>query len=160
MENELLKGIRKLSQHYAFSSIQMHEAVARKAGLSGTDHKYLGFIIEKGQMTAGELSILTGLTTGAVTGLIDRFEKKKLVKRQFAANDRRKVIIVPITENIMSLLTPLYAAFRKKTEKLMASFSEKEIKIIAAYFTKAIEIMEETTVQLNNKPPKKNDNEK
>ncbi|WP_456243008.1 hypothetical protein [Spirosoma soli] len=32
-------------------------------------------------MTAGELSNLTGLTTGAITGLIDRFEKKQLVKR-------------------------------------------------------------------------------
>ncbi|WP_314509005.1 helix-turn-helix domain-containing protein [Xanthocytophaga agilis] len=56
----------------------MHEAVARKAGLSGTDHKYLGFLIEKEQITAGEFSTLTGLTTGAVTGLIDRFEKKDL----------------------------------------------------------------------------------
>ena len=84
MGNDVTKQTRKLSQLYAYTSIQMHEAIARKAGLSGTDHKYLGFLIEKGQMTAGELSNLTGLTTGAVTGLIDRFEKKKLVKRQFA----------------------------------------------------------------------------
>ena len=75
----------------------MHEAVGRKAGLSGTDHKYLGFLMQNGQMTAGELSNLTGLTTGAITGLIDRFEKKRLVKRQFAEDDRRKVIIEPNT---------------------------------------------------------------
>jgi DNA-binding MarR family transcriptional regulator len=81
MDNDVIKRIRKLSQLYSYTSIQMHEAIARKAGLSGTDHKYLGFLMEKGQMTAGELSNLTGLTTGAVTGLIDRFEKKKLVKR-------------------------------------------------------------------------------
>lgn len=159
MENGILKRVRKLSQHYAFSSIQMHEAVARKAGLSGTDHKYLGFIMEKGQMTAGELATLTGLTTGAVTGLIDRFEKKNLVKRQFAANDRRKVIIEPVTENIMALLVPLYAAFRKKSAKLMASFSDKEIEIIETYFLKAIEVMQETTMQLNNKQSKKKANE-
>jgi DNA-binding MarR family transcriptional regulator len=131
MKDEVLKRVRKLSQHYAFSSIQMHEAIARKAGLSGTDHKYLGFIIEKGQMTAGELASLTGLTTGAVTGLIDRFEKKNLVKRRFAANDRRKVIIEPVTENIMPLFVPLYADFRKKSEELLASFSDSEIKIIS-----------------------------
>lgn len=145
MNDDLIKQMRKLTQHYAYSSIQMHEAVARKAGLSGTDHKYLGFLMEKGQMTAGELSHLTGLTTGAVTGLIDRFEKKQLVKRQFAENDRRKVIIVPETKNIMELLAPLYKEFRKKSEKLTASFSKKEIKIIEAYFSKAIGIMEETT---------------
>jgi DNA-binding MarR family transcriptional regulator len=151
MENELIKRIRKLTQQYAYTSIQMHETIARKAGLSGTDHKYLGFLIEKGQMTAGELSNLTGLTTGAVTGLIDRFERKKLVKRQFAKDDRRKVFIEPNTENIMALFVPLYKEFRSKSEKLTASFSNKEIKIIETYFSKAIEIMNETTNKLNNK---------
>lgn len=151
MNNDTLKEVRKLSQSYAYTSIQMHETIARKAGLPGTDHKYLGFLMEKGQMTAGELSALTGLTTGAVTGLIDRFEKKKLVKRQFDKNDRRKVIIVPNTKNIMALFVPLYKEFRARSEKLMASFSNKEIQTIGAYFSKAIEIMNETTNTLNNK---------
>jgi DNA-binding MarR family transcriptional regulator len=151
MDNDVIKRIRKLSQHYAYTSIQMHEAIARKAGLSGTDHKYLGFLIEKGQMTAGELSTLTGLTTGAVTGLIDRLEKKNLVKRQFAEGDRRKVIIEPNTSTIMALLVPLYEEFRTKSEKLIASFSNEEIEIIETYFLKAIEVMNETTDQLNDK---------
>ena len=149
MDTEIVRRLRKLSQHHAYTSIQMHEAVARKAGLSGTDHKYLGFLIEKGQMTAGELSTLTGLTTGAVTGLIDRFEKKNLVKRQSAQDDRRKVFIVPNTEIIMALLAPLYKEFRRKSEELIASFSEEESKIIEAYFEKAIEIMSQTTKDLS-----------
>lgn len=102
-------------------------------------------------MTAGELSNVTGLTTGAVTGLIDRFEKKKLVKRRFAEDDRRKVIIEPNTKNIMAIFAPLYKDFRSKSEKLTASFSTKEIKVIEAYFLKAIEIMNETTEKLNDK---------
>lgn len=151
MNRDIITRIRKLSQLYAYTSLQMHEAIARKAGLTGTDHKYLGFLIEKGQMTAGELSVLTGLTTGAVTGLIDRFEKKKLVKRQYAEDDRRKVIIEPNTENIMALLTPLYKEYRIKSEKLTATFSDKETKVIETYFLKAIEIMNETTNKLENK---------
>ncbi|SFO87999.1 DNA-binding transcriptional regulator, MarR family [Chitinophaga sp. YR627] len=151
MDKDQIRQVRKLSQLYAYTSIQLHEAVARKAGLSGTDHKYLGFLMEKGQMTAGELSTLTGLTTGAVTGLIDRFEKKKLVKRRFAEDDRRKVLIEPITENIMALLTPLYKSFRSQSEKLLASFSESERSILESYFSQAIEIMQETTDQLNSK---------
>ena len=149
MDRDEITRMRKLSQLYAFTSLQMHEAVARKAGLSGTDHKYLGFLIERGQMTAGELSTLTGLTTGAVTGLIDRFERKKLVKRRFADDDRRKVFIEPNTENIMTLLAPLYKEFRSRSEKLTATFSAREIKIIETYFSKAIELMNETTGKLN-----------
>jgi len=151
MNNDSITHMRKLTQQYAYTSLQMHETIGRKAGLSGTDHKYLGFLIEKGQMTAGELSNLTGLTTGAVTGLIDRFEKKKLVKRKFADDDRRKVFIEPNTKNIMALFAPLYKEFRSKSEKLTATFSDKEIRIIETYFSKAIEIMNDATDKLNNK---------
>lgn len=151
MSNESTRQTRKLSQVYAYTSLQMHETIARKAGISGTDHKYLGFLLEKGPMTAGELASLTGLTTGAITGLIDRFEKKKLVKRKFAEDDRRKVFIEPNTKNIMALFEPLYKEFRSKTEQLLASFSKKELETIDTYFLKAVEIMNETTNKLNNK---------
>lgn len=151
MDNEVIKKVRKLSQQYSYSSIQMHETVGQKAGLSGTDHKYLGYLIKKGKMTAGELSAVTGLTTGAVTGLIDRLEKRNLVKRKFAEDDRRKVIVEPNIKKIMALLEPLYKEYRSKSEKLIASFSNKEIKIIETYFRKAIEIMNETTNHLKNK---------
>lgn len=154
MDKEALTHIRRLSQSYAFTSIQMHEAVARKAGLSGTDHKYLGFLMQKGQMTAGELATLSGLTTGAVTGLIDRFEKKKLVKRVYDADDRRKVFIEPVTKNIMALMEPLYKEFRANSEQLMASFSAKELKTLETYFIKAVEIMQAATTKLNNKSSK------
>lgn len=154
MKTELLNRIRKMHQAHAYVTIQMHEAVARRAGLSGTDQKYLGFLMEKGQMTAGELATLSGLTTGAVTGMIDRFEKKKLVKRMYAKDDRRKVLIEPNTSNIMALLAPLYKEYRSGSEKLMASFSDKEIRIIEAYFLKSIELMKETTLALNKKTKK------
>lgn len=150
MNSDLITAIRRLNQLHSYTSIQMHEAIARKAGLSGTDHKYLGFLIQKGQMTAGDLSRLTGLTTGAVTGLIDRFEKKKLVQRQFAEDDRRKVTIKPLTENITRLFEPLYRDFRNKSEELIESFSDDEVKVIESYLNKAIEIMNETKNKLTN----------
>jgi DNA-binding MarR family transcriptional regulator len=155
MDKSTIDRIRKLVQAYAYTSIQMHEAIGRKAGFSGTDHKYLGFLLQRGKMTAGEFSNLTGLTTGAVTGLIDRFEKKNLLERQFSSDDRRKVIIVPNTEKIMALLAPLYQEFRHKSEMLTASFSEEENKIIETYFSKAIEIMIETTNSLGKEQSKK-----
>lgn len=148
MDAILLKNIRKMSQAYAYTSLQMHEAIARKAGLPGTDHKYMGFLLERGRMTAGELAALTGLTTGAVTGLIDRLEKKKFVKRVFAEDDRRKVFIEPNTKRIMTVLAPLYKDFRSKSEKLLASYSTKDIKVLETYFSKAIEIMNDTTEKI------------
>ncbi|RFS13495.1 MarR family winged helix-turn-helix transcriptional regulator [Emticicia sp. C21] len=149
-KEEVLK-LRKLSQRLAYTSIQMHEAIGRKAGMTGTDHKYLGFLLQRGPMTAGEFSIITGLTTGAMTSLIDRFEKKKLLKRQPDASDRRKVIIVPDTEKIMGLLKPLYEDFQTDTENLFATFSIEEVKVLERYFLNAIEIMNHKIQTLNQK---------
>jgi len=148
---EKMKHFQAISRQYSDTSILMHEAIARKAGLSGTDHKYLGLIIQNGEMTAGELAKTTGLTTGAVTGLIDRFEKKKLVKRQAVKGDRRKVTIVPNIQNAMRLLEPLFSALQEKTTKLIASFSEGEIQVIEKYFLLAIQIMDETTEEINDR---------
>ncbi len=142
---------RTASRQYSDASIFMHEAIARKAGLSGADHKYLGLILQHKELTAGDIAKLTGLTTGAVTGLIDRLEKKELLKRQFTKDDRRKVIIIPNVENSMKLLQPIFSELQQRTSALIASFSEKEIQIIERYFTEATVIMNETTNSLNNK---------
>lgn len=142
------QNFRSLSRKYSDTSILMHEAIAREIGLSGTDHKYLGFIIQNGEMTAGELSRLTGLTTGAVTGLVDRLEKKKLVKRKFDSEDRRKVIIVPNTKNTLKVLNPFFDKLNEKTSKLVNSFSDQEITVLEKYFTSAIDIMNEMIEQL------------
>lgn len=136
--------VRKLGQLYAYTSIQLHETIARNTGFVGTDHKYLGFFLQKGSLTAGQLAELTGLTTGAVTGLIDRFEEKKLVKRQFDKNDRRKVLIVPNQNKIKKMLEPLYKEFQDNTDALLSSFSESERDTISSFLTKSIALMTTT----------------
>ena len=141
----IIQQFRTASRQYSDASIFMHEAIARKAGLTGSDHKYLGLILQHKELTAGDLSKLTGLTTGAVTGLIDRLEKKKLLKRQFTKDDRRKVMIVPNEENTMKLLQPLFLELQQNTSDLIATFSLTEIQAIERYFTEATAIMKQTT---------------
>jgi len=100
-------------------------------------------------MTAGELAILTGLTTGAVTSLVDRFEKKDLVRRELDKNDRRKIIIIPNTKKITSILEPLYREFQSDTDNLMASFTSEELKLLETYFQKYLKLMDDTINNLN-----------
>ena len=149
--DSIIQELRTASRNYSDASIFMHEAIARKAGLTGADHKYLGLILQHKELTAGDLSKLTGLTTGAVTGLIDRLGKKRLLKRQFTKDDRRKVIIVPNVENAMKLLQPLFRELQQKTSDLIASFSLTEIQAIERYFIRATAIMKEVTNDINNK---------
>lgn len=145
MEIEIFK---KTTRQYFETALSMHETISTHVGLSGTDHKYLGYLIENGEMTAGELAKLSGLTTGAITGVIDRLEKSKLVKRKFLQTDRRKVIIVPNLENANQLFSPIFKKLQKETEQLISSFSSRELEVVHRYFESAIKIMDKVSNSL------------
>jgi DNA-binding MarR family transcriptional regulator len=63
----------------------------------------MDFLNVEGRMTAGRLAELTGLTTGAITGVVDRMEKAGLVRRERDSEDRRKVFIVPVPERVVEI---------------------------------------------------------
>ena len=150
-DDQWLEKFRQVSRDYSDASVIMHEVIAGKAGLTGADHKYLGLIIKKGESTAGEIAEITGLTGGAVTGLIDRLEKKGLVKRSPDPQDRRKVMIIPQVKKAMSLLGPVFSDLQERTKDLVSSFSAEEREIIERYFVAATEIMHDVTRNLRNK---------
>src|ERR1700722_4560337 len=82
------------------------KAVADRAGISSSDMDCMDFLNIEGRMTAGRLAELTGLTTGAITGVIDRLEKAGFVRRERDQDDRRKVFIVPVVERMMEMGRP------------------------------------------------------
>src|SRR5258706_15395621 len=65
------------------------QAVAERLGMNSTDLECLDHI-SRGPLTAGRLAELTGLTTGAITGVIDRLERAGLARGERGAHDRRK----------------------------------------------------------------------
>src|ERR1700681_702022 len=75
------------------------QTVANSVGISSSDLECLDFLNLEGRVTAGRLAEVTGLTTGAITGVVDRLEKAGLVRRERADHDRRKVFIAAIPEN-------------------------------------------------------------
>ncbi|TGM00290.1 MarR family winged helix-turn-helix transcriptional regulator [Leptospira jelokensis] len=146
-----IEDFKKTTRLYFETALTMHETIARHVGLSGTDHKYLGYLIENGEMSAGELTKLTGLSTGAITGVIDRLEKAKLVKRKFLPSDRRKVIIVPNLEKANQMFSPIFKKLQKETEQLINSFSNRELEVVHRYFESAIGIMDKVSKNLKEK---------
>src|SRR4051812_25029573 len=93
---ELLAALVGELRQLSAATIMFHQAVADRLGLNVTDHKCVDLLQRNGPLTAGELAQHTGLTTGAITGVIDRLEKAGFVRRAEDANDRRRVIIEPI----------------------------------------------------------------
>ena len=88
------------------------EHVAEFLGINRTDGRCLDIVERHGRMTAGALAEESGLTTGAVTALVDRLERAGYLQRARDTADRRKVFIE---------LTPLMTAI---TEKLFYNMEE------------------------------------
>jgi DNA-binding MarR family transcriptional regulator len=64
---------------------------AERLGVNRTDLHCLNTIENAGGLTVGELARATGLTTGAVTGVIDRLERAGYAHRVPDPEDRRRV---------------------------------------------------------------------
>lgn len=146
--DKLIDDINSAGRYFSMVSILFHQAVAEKAGLSGADHKYLDLLIQKGPITAGKLADLTGLTSGAVTGIIDRLEKKGLVKRESDPHDRRKVLVVANFENAMKIFSPVFKALQSDLESFYDNFSDEQLKTIHEYLSSTIEFFKEKTHQI------------
>src|SRR5688500_15633345 len=79
ISGDKINELNEYGRRFSDATVMLHLQIAEHAGLAPADHKYLGMLMHRGSMTAGELAQASGLTTGAVTGLIDRLEKKGLV---------------------------------------------------------------------------------
>src|SRR5215831_16178756 len=91
--DELLSALMGEFRQLSAATIMFHQAVADRLGMNVTDHKCADILERHGPMTAGELAERTGLTTGAITGVIDRLEAAGFVRRARDPGDRRRVVV-------------------------------------------------------------------
>jgi DNA-binding MarR family transcriptional regulator len=141
-----------LGKRLSTATIMFHTAVADRMKVGVTDAKCRSILLQHGRMTAGELARRLGLTTGAVTGVIDRLEGARLVRRATDSADRRRVVVElvpnPKAEREIALL---FAPMAKRIKRLLAGYDENERSLIAEFITKASEILEEETIRLRTR---------
>ncbi len=114
-----------------------------------SDIRCLDFLIETRFATAGELSKVAGLTTGATTAMIDRLEKAKFVKREADSTDRRK-IIVTFTGNKSHHFNITNNFFSKSVPKLLSTYTIEERKLIADWNEKMTILFQDEIKRLRN----------
>jgi MarR family transcriptional regulator, organic hydroperoxide resistance regulator len=130
--SEIIASIMKYGREESRLSVRFRELIAKRFGVSATDLECVDFLIEQGAATAGELARLTGLTTGAVTGIIRRLTNAGLVTAQPDTTDRRKVVVTPVPEQV-KVGGRLYQPFVNALNHLYASYSDEELSVIADY---------------------------
>lgn len=128
--------------------VLFHEAIAQRLGLSAADHKALGLVMRDGPLTAGALAQLTGLTPGAVTGLVDRLERAGYVRRTPDPADRRRSLVVT-AQDLRADLARVFIELTREMGDFMSKYDEREMAAIADYITNTIKVLDAQTRRLS-----------
>ena len=132
------------------------QTVAIRFGLTESDIEALEVLIDSGAATAGRLSDLTGLTTGAVTRVIDRLEQAGYVRRIPDPADRRRVIVEVVPERIAPVEKTI-ARVGDASASVIIGYSEGDLTVINDFLTRMAAIRRDEANALRNSPEESGD---
>ncbi|PIT06125.1 transcriptional regulator [Bradyrhizobium nitroreducens] len=133
------------------------QTVANVAGIANSDLECMDILYLEGRVTAGRLAEVTGLTTGAITGVVDRLETAGLVRRERDDADRRKVFIAVVPEAIAKI-SQFYVPMQQAMEKVFGGYSDQELHLLLRFANegyKGVVAATEALKGLLDTPPEK-----
>jgi DNA-binding MarR family transcriptional regulator len=152
MSRPELERLNRLIQEMSTETVLLHQAVADRLGLNVTDHKALGLLLEEGKpITPGQLATRTGLTTGAVTGIVDRLEKAGFVRRKRDPEDRRQVSIEINLDKVRRVVFPIFEELSRRMSTVAASYSQKDLDTIMGFMERGIAIARSHRAKLQDR---------
>lgn len=143
LREELVQALRRVGDH----GVVFSEALAGRLGISATDLKCASIVDQGGPLPAGRLAELTGLTTGAITGVIDRLEKAGFVRRAKDPADRRQVIVESVPargKDFDELLGPFFDAM----SSYCADYGDEELERLIHFLEGYGEVLQEQAARL------------
>jgi len=134
---EAVRDLKLNLRHFVVELLVSSYEATEDVGVNPTDLGSLCLLLLHGPAPAGRLAELTGLTTGAVTGVIDRLEKGGFVRREVDPADRRKVIDVPDAGRVDRDLFPHFPSLKRAAaQQFYDDFSIAELERISEFLSR------------------------
>jgi DNA-binding MarR family transcriptional regulator len=122
----LLATLDEVLRDVAGRAVLLHQAIAERFGLNPTDLKCLDLARHEDQLTAGRLAEITGMSTSAITAVLDRMERAGFVERRRDPHDRRKVVVVSTGRREAETLRA-FAPLQNAVRAALASYDDKQL---------------------------------
>jgi DNA-binding MarR family transcriptional regulator len=130
------------------------DLAAELLGVNRTDSRCIDILEQHGRMTAGQLAVLSGLSTGAVTAVIDRLERAGYAQRVPDPSDRRHVL-VELTELARERVWELMGRpLREATVPVMQRYSDQELELLIEFHRLGREVQERHAEWLRTRKPR------
>ncbi len=153
-KKDLVAALGLLGREMSTRTVLFHEAAASRVGLGVTDYKCLDYVQRATEpMHAGKLAELTGLTTGAITGVLDRLERAGFVRREKDPNDRRQVVVRLVPAVVDAYAREIFEPFGAAWEELSNRYSVDELELIERHFAESIALLERETARVRGITP-------
>jgi DNA-binding MarR family transcriptional regulator len=147
---ELHERMTTVFRTYQRAVDTLDELASGLIGVNRTDARVLDLLEQNGRMTAGEIATGAALTSGAVTGVVDRLEKAGYAVRVRDEDDRRKVLVEP-TEELRRRAQEIYYEMGPEGERLMRSYSDDELRLVLRFLEEVTELTEEHAAKLRGR---------
>jgi DNA-binding MarR family transcriptional regulator len=135
-----------------------HTAVAEHLGLNPSDHKVADIIaLERTPITPGRLAELTGLTTGAITGVLDRLETAGFVAREQDPEDRRRIIVRILPQRVPEVVE-LFTPISRRLAELCSRHNNEELALVLKFMQGSTEVVKASAEELRQRagvPPRR-----
>jgi len=150
--SDLLTAVDETLRKVGAQSVLMSDTVAKLVGLNPTDLECLDLLDLAGATTAGRLAQHTGLTTGAMTAVIDRLEHAGFARRLRDAEDRRCVRVEALPRSVRQVEL-LYRPLAIAAARLNEEYSDRQLAIVVDYLSRALTLAAEHVVWLQTQAP-------
>jgi DNA-binding MarR family transcriptional regulator len=151
MDREAIDSVLRSLRRVNLQGSVFGQTVAIRFGLTESDIEALEVLLDSGAATAGRLSELMGLTTGAVTRVIDRLEQAGYVRRQPDPADRRRVIVEVVPEKVAAVEATM-SRLGEAVAPEIGRFSEAELAVINDFLTRLAAVTREEATALREDP--------
>jgi DNA-binding MarR family transcriptional regulator len=132
--------VGQLVRRRSTADVLFHHAVARRLGLGPADHKCLDVLREGGPMSSSQLAAITGLTSGAVTGVVARLEQAGYLSREPDPRDGRKQILRLVVER-MGDFQAIFGPLRQDVAAVLEPFDTHQLAAIAEFLARTTDIV-------------------
>ena len=142
MKKKLTWEMLGLMRIISTRAVMRSQLMAKRLHLNTTDLETIDMLMQLKKTTTGTIARETGLTTGAVTGVVDRLEKEGYVKRESDPGDRRKVLVSLNLEKVTARIMPLYNTPSAAVEEIAHHYSRKELEVIVDFLKRSLQVLE------------------
>ena len=147
-EELLVAFAREVKQLNGLTAFFFRAAAAR-AEINVTDLEVVGLLELGGPMTAGQLAELMGLTTGAITGMVDRMEKAGYVIRERDPEDGRRVIVRLDSEGkALKKIAPVLDSIQDGWGEIAAEYDDTQLAMLVDFLQKGSAMSREEIARL------------